>query len=152
MFDDGCSGTVNTKIQLGAGAFGYQIKMKQNEPNGYTTKICVECETVPGRTTTYDEYELTQIMDCSIALSNKPTVSEPTISHSFSPILTEIVGQSFTDFFDNADPKNCGITSCSIGVKTTCAALPPSSRITLATNAITAAHDVYGGYDETICV
>ena len=59
---------------------------------------------------TYDNYLVTQIMDCAISLTDAAAPTDPTLT--FDSVTTTANVGVWTLFFANADLVNCAITSC----------------------------------------
>jgi len=92
-------------------------------------------------------------MDCSIALvapASAPT--NPTLAYNTGTPTSQV--GSWTDFMQNSDATNCGITSCLIKRPACNAAYVPGELSIAGSSpwAITANQNIQAGYTETICV
>jgi len=101
----------------------------------------------------YDNYVVTQIMDCSTALTSiagNPT--NPVLTYNSGTPTSALGG--WTIFVANADTTNCAITSCVLKASG-CGSAYSAGELTiggLTPWTVTANQNVQAGYDETVCV
>ena len=104
----GCSNAWSDTSNVVMDASTYAVSVKQNVDAGQVKTLCVKCQNTGGlKTSTHDNWVITQIRNCQSVLSATGTVPNKEIPYSSSATLIEVAAD-IPAFFTNSDSSTCG--------------------------------------------